>query len=388
MDKLLKQAKMREEDLPQTEQLKMNYLSAEEVAARRAEVRKVRELMFRAEAKAKRVAKIKSKTYRRIKKKERAKLSAKVDGEVDEDDEEVRMKREAQRATERATLRHKNTGKWAKAMRGRGELDEDQRREINEMLDRGEQLRRRIRGEKDSDASSGDDESDQDEDIGIEGLKARAFDELAQLKGAGPEQETSGNGKSVFDMKFMRDAAAREQREVDKDVDDFLKELGGDETEAGEMATTDGTLVSRTGGRLSFRPGTQVRLSRASSPFAVSSATLPADHSAHRFASLRHLERDPQIDRSASVRRSPLATIPHHLHHHEPTPAAGVFRRRAVQSMAGPARRRPEQDRAEEERAARGQRQQGGRQVQEQATQAAEEPRGREGEGQGRRRRC
>src|SRR3981189_1500018 len=109
---------MREEDMANTEELKMNHLSVEEVAARRAEVRKMRELMFRAEIKAKRVAKIKSKTYRRVKKKERA------------------------------SLRHKNTGKWAKAMKGRHELDEDQRKDITEMLDRGERLRRKIHGEK------------------------------------------------------------------------------------------------------------------------------------------------------------------------------------------------------------------------------------------------
>ena len=62
---------MREEDLAHTEELKMNHLSVEEVAARRAEVRKMRELTFRAEVKAKRMAKIKSKAFRRLKKKER-----------------------------------------------------------------------------------------------------------------------------------------------------------------------------------------------------------------------------------------------------------------------------------------------------------------------------
>src|SRR5258707_1235018 len=116
---------MREEDITKTEELKMNHLSVEEVVARRAEVRKMRELMFRAEVKAKRVARIKSKTYRRIKKKEREKLAAKVEVEADGDDEEVRLKREMERAMERARLKHKNTGKWAKAMKGRHELDED-----------------------------------------------------------------------------------------------------------------------------------------------------------------------------------------------------------------------------------------------------------------------
>ena len=139
----------------------MNHLTPEEVQARRAELRQMRELMFRAEAKAKRVSKIKSKTYRRIRKKERAKLAQKL-GDVEgdnPDDEAAQLSREIERARERATLRHKNTGKWAKAMRARGELDGEQQRDLNEMLDRGEKLRRRIQGigSDDSDVGSHED---------------------------------------------------------------------------------------------------------------------------------------------------------------------------------------------------------------------------------------
>ena len=150
---------MREDEIAQTESLKMNHLSVEEVAARRAELAKMRDLMFRAEAKAKRIAKIKSKTFRRLKKKERERLAAQGGDDIDSDDEDAMLKHEAARAKERATLRHKNTGKWAKAMRARGELDEDQRRDINEMLDRGERLKRRIQGTG-TDSEDGDDETD------------------------------------------------------------------------------------------------------------------------------------------------------------------------------------------------------------------------------------
>jgi U3 small nucleolar RNA-associated protein 14 len=104
IDKLLQSAKMREEDIEKTEELKMNHLSVEEIARWRAKLRKMRELLFRAEVKAKRVAKITSKTYRRLKSKELSKLTAKVDEEVDENDEEVGMKREMDRARERPTI--------------------------------------------------------------------------------------------------------------------------------------------------------------------------------------------------------------------------------------------------------------------------------------------
>ena len=58
--------------------LQMNQLSVEEVAQRGGELRKMRELMFRAEIKARRVGKIKSKTYRRIKRKEKERLGEKI----------------------------------------------------------------------------------------------------------------------------------------------------------------------------------------------------------------------------------------------------------------------------------------------------------------------
>lgn len=261
---------MREEDISHTESLKMNHLSAEEVAARRAELAKMRELMFRAETKAKRVAKIKSKTYRRIKKKEKRRLAEKL-GELedDEDDEEARLKRETERARERATLRHKNTGKWAKAMKDRNELDEDQRQDILEMLDRGEKLRKKIRGERESeDESDSGSEGSDDGDVegAVERIKAGAFDELARLdqNDASGLEEAENKKNSIFEMKFMKDAMARQQRAVDQMADDFRKELGYvDPDEDGEAVAeeiTGSTTVVREGGRVSFRPGATVRL--------------------------------------------------------------------------------------------------------------------------------
>ncbi|KAH9897707.1 Utp14 protein-domain-containing protein [Cubamyces lactineus] len=315
VDKLLKSAKMRENEIAQTESLKMNHLSVEEVAARRAELAKMRDLMFRAEAKAKRIAKIKSKTYRRLKKKERARLAAKLgeDSEEDLDDEEARLKREVERARERATLRHKNTGKWAKAMRGRGELDEDQRRDINEMLDRGEKLRRKIRGEGESDDDESDDESDDAEgEEGIARIKAKAFDELATLDADQPEAPEGKKGKSIFEMKFMKDAMAREQRKAHEMVDDFIKEMGGHDPdgdeEQGEQLDGDGpsgAIVQRVGGRVVYRPGalnTGIRpvgsLASDTSSVTLKSTDLPPE------------ARDTPVEHSASPPSSPVTQRP------------------------------------------------------------------------------
>ncbi|KIJ66588.1 hypothetical protein HYDPIDRAFT_174627 [Hydnomerulius pinastri MD-312] len=261
VDKLLKSAQLRDEDIANTESLKMAHLSVEEVAARRAELRMMRELAFRADRKAKRVAKIKSKAYRRIRKKQRERLDGAEEDDVE--DEGERLKAEVQRARERATLRHKNTGKWAKAMKGREGLDQDQRQAIGEMLERGEKLRRRIRGEESGDESVENSESE-DEELDEEAIKRGAFEELVALRAQGDTDTADLKSKSVFNMKFMRDAATRQSREADAQADDLAREMGfgldaGKDSDADDIAedtpATDAAMVHRTGGRISFHPG-------------------------------------------------------------------------------------------------------------------------------------
>lgn len=311
---------MREQDLAQTETLQMNHLSVEEVAERRAELAKMRELMFRAEAKAKRVAKIKSKTYRRIKKKEKEKLARKLgemDVDEDEDDEQVRMKREVDRAKERATLRHKNTGKWAKAMKARGELDQDQRREINDMLDRGDKLRRRIQGQGSGseDESDVDDDGDSDADghDSLSRIKAGAFDELEQLDAAaGSDLADVQKGKSVFEMKFMRDAMAREKQRADQMADDFGREMGGQDEDMDEdsqdkiqhpATMLPDTISQRTGGRVSYRPGNMVSLQcLTTGNLCLQDFSWVASSPTIHVNGLRHLKCHVEINRSLGGR--------------------------------------------------------------------------------------
>ncbi|KAF9478917.1 Utp14-domain-containing protein [Pholiota conissans] len=280
VDALLKSAKMREEDINQTEDkmLEMNKLSVEEVAQRRAELRKMRELMFRADIKAKRIGKIKSKTYRRLRRKEKERLGEKID-EEDSDPEASKMKAELDRARERATLRHKHTGKWARQMRHMEGMDEDSRRDIEEMLARGEKLRRRIKGVGSDESEGGeDDDDDVDDDNGldveanIEKIKAGAFDELRRLEEeVGAQDDEKRKGKSVFEMKFMKDAMARRELEANQEKDDFIKEMGGhvpggDDSDQEEESTEEpdpssGVVARRAGGRIVYRPGTDTNAS-------------------------------------------------------------------------------------------------------------------------------
>ena len=213
--------------------------------------------MFRADTKAKRLAKIKSKTYRRLKKKQKQKLTDKLDAGGDSaDDEEKRLHREVERARERATLKHKNMGKWAKAMKAKGELDEDQRQEVLEMLQRGEKLRQKIHAKGEGDESEGDDDSD--DDTGDEGrIRASAFDEVAKIV---EEEVPEHSKKSLFNMKFMKDAMARDDRKTQDMADEFLKDLTGSDAEVHSDDALDDPQdqPQRTSGRFSFRPGAQV----------------------------------------------------------------------------------------------------------------------------------
>ena len=250
--------------------LQMNQVSAEEIARRRGELRKMRELMFRAEIKARRIGKIKSKAYRRIKRKEKERL-----GEmINEDNEEGVLKKELDRARERATLRHKHTGKWARQMRDKEGLDADSRKDVEDMLARGEKLRRRIKGigsDESEDDSNDDDDDGLDAEGGLEKIKQDVFNELSKQDEAERiEGDESQKGKSIFEMKFMKDAMARQMQATNKLADDFIKEIGGKsgegdsdnegQDESQVLDSSSGVLVQRTGGRTTYRPSETVSL--------------------------------------------------------------------------------------------------------------------------------
>ncbi|KAG8685948.1 hypothetical protein FRC08_012830, partial [Ceratobasidium sp. 394] len=217
-------------------------ISAEDLAARRAQLRATRELMFRADIKAKRVAKIKSKAYRRMKKREREKLAEMGVGEAggDGDEDEERVKAETIRAKERATLRHRTTGKWAQAMRRKGEMGEEDVDAMHSLVDRSEVLRRKIMGE---DESSDDDEGGEERDV-------RELEELGQVDGVGEEK-----AKGIMGMKFMKDAVARAEREAAAMADETRLELLGLERDTDAENGLGDEMVGGNMGRRVYKPG-------------------------------------------------------------------------------------------------------------------------------------
>lgn len=234
----------------------MQHLTEEDIATRRAELRKMRDLMFRAEIKAKRISKIKSKTYRKIQKKERTKQAEKLKKMgLGGDEETERMKLEVDRAKERATLKHKNSGKWAASMRARGELDDDQRKDMQEMFDRGERLKSKIAGVE-SDEESSEENDEGSDDARLE-LAALARDDLQVVP-------LSGRQSGLMQMKFMKDADARDQASNRDAIDSFndeLSKLGLRQGCDGDAITQEGEYMAAVpcvGGRVSFNPGETV----------------------------------------------------------------------------------------------------------------------------------
>ncbi|KAI5299224.1 hypothetical protein KEM56_003412, partial [Ascosphaera pollenicola] len=121
-----------EEKIREFEELEAKKIPLEEIQARRAELRKARELMFREEARAKRIKKIKSKSYRRVHRKERERVDQKerealaaAGVEMEEEDREAA---DRQRALARMGAKHRES-KFAKSLKqtGRAGWDDEAR---------------------------------------------------------------------------------------------------------------------------------------------------------------------------------------------------------------------------------------------------------------------
>jgi U3 small nucleolar RNA-associated protein 14 len=233
-----------EDRLREFEELKTNKMPLEEVQARRAELRRARELLFREEIRSKRVKKIKSKAYRRVHRKERERLNA-LDrdafaegGESDLDDED-RDQADRRRAEERMGAKHRDS-KWAKQMKksGRTVWDDEAKSGVSEMAQRNEELRRRIEGkevhnDEASDAepifSSDDDVEDDASDLDEEAAEFQSLQRQLNRVAAPDELDAFGPGSRLSSMKFMKQAEATRKARNDEEIAQMRKELAGEE---------------------------------------------------------------------------------------------------------------------------------------------------------------
>ena len=246
--------KSEEEQLQAFEELKTNKMPLEEVQARRAELRRARELLFREEVRARRINKIKSKTYRKVHRKERERIAQQekdaltAAGVEDSDGEQER--RDRRRAEERMGARHRES-KWAKGVKesGRVKWDEDARGGVTEMARRGEELKRRVEGknvagDQDEDFSS---EFESEEDNEAENGDENPDDRIERLFENANEVDSDTQGSKLASMDFMKRAEAARKARNDSDVEAIRRELAGEEMPS-EEESTEGP------GRQSFGP--------------------------------------------------------------------------------------------------------------------------------------
>ncbi|KAJ3076227.1 hypothetical protein HDU98_004840 [Podochytrium sp. JEL0797] len=250
---ILNESALSEKKQMELEDLEMNKFSIEEMEEKRRELVKLRSLAFYAEQKSKKIAKIKSKTYRKIHKKDADRKAAK-DGSgltleelKDLDPDAAREKAEkmhAERIKERMTQKHKSTGKWAKKMLARGDHgDANTRQALMDQLNKSHDLTRKIAGlesDEDSDALNSSSDEDDNEDIESGGRAKRrgeaAFNALEEQMEL--DEEENAPTKGLYAMKFMQRGLENQRKESRALLEEARREMeeeeeDSDDSEAG-----------------------------------------------------------------------------------------------------------------------------------------------------------
>ncbi|CAA0809862.1 U3 ribonucleoprotein (Utp) family protein [Striga hermonthica] len=236
--------------------LELNKISVEDVKDRQERLAKMRSLLFRHEIKAKRIKKIKSKTYHRLLKKDKKKAAEAAIQMDPEAAKELAMKQEFKRAEERMTLKHKNSSKWAKRIlkRGLDAQDEATREAFGEQLNQHAALTRKMNSLKES--SSSDESSDGDDSDDMSGgsdrdmsskLIAKAKEKTIKILEGDEELPKSG----VLSLPFMvrglqkrREAADEEAKLALEDYESSLKQIQGQNVSAKhEKSASSGRMV-------------------------------------------------------------------------------------------------------------------------------------------------
>ncbi|KAM3965657.1 LOW QUALITY PROTEIN: U3 small nucleolar RNA-associated protein 14 homolog A-like [Aphomia sociella] len=204
------------EEVVEEEEEKLYPMSYLEMVEQRQHLAKFRAQQSYKAAKAKRQSKIKSKKYHRILKKEKLKQQLKEFEELQKVDPEEALKKlevlEKARALERHTLRHKNTGKWAKNQMIRAKYDKEVRQQIAEQLAVSRNLTKKV-----EDTESTDEEGENNEaipDISI----AQDLMNPWMLK-----RSDKSNIDAAFDFgykKYLKDRMYKRKSESDTDSND------------------------------------------------------------------------------------------------------------------------------------------------------------------------
>ncbi|XP_057574940.1 U3 small nucleolar RNA-associated protein 14 homolog A isoform X2 [Hippopotamus amphibius kiboko] len=141
------------------EKASLKAMSLEEAKMRRAELQRARALQSYYEARARREKKIKSKKYHKLLKKGKAKQALKEFEKLQKVDPAAALeeleKLEKARMMERMSLKHQNSGKWAKSKAIMAKYDLEARQAMQEQLARNKELTQKIQVASESEEEEG-----------------------------------------------------------------------------------------------------------------------------------------------------------------------------------------------------------------------------------------
>lgn len=190
MESLQKQGLLSEKDMKNQEfESLSNKIDASQLEARYQQLSKTKHLLFRQELKNKRIKKIKSKLYHKLKKKDKVRDQNKLRSYIEEIDPEaaegLAKNDELKMAEERLRLRHGGHKKWARDMRRfKGKMeDKETREQYHEMIREKNLLKQRQTSTNKSTRAAHDFEeesydSEDDEEMDADQLKQRAIDQI------------------------------------------------------------------------------------------------------------------------------------------------------------------------------------------------------------------
>ncbi|KAG4064732.1 hypothetical protein JG687_00013472 [Phytophthora cactorum] len=226
------------------EELARKRVSTEEVAARQKELAKLRSLLFYEEQKQRRVKKIKSKLYHKIRNAQDKKAMAKQQEELRALDPELARKLDEElaekRAEERLTLKHRNTSKWVKHQLRRGiQADDATRSAIADQLRRGEELRRKMEA-VDSDDEDMEEDDEEEGDAASRLQKRLEKQASALVTEIGEDSAEAGKKRGLQGMKFMQRAAQKQREKARTEAEKLLREIRTGEGADGVRILSEG----------------------------------------------------------------------------------------------------------------------------------------------------
>ncbi|XP_006995039.1 U3 small nucleolar RNA-associated protein 14 homolog A [Peromyscus maniculatus bairdii] len=150
--------------LTPVEKASLRAMSLEEAKIRRAELQRARALQSYYEARARRMKKIKSKKYHKIVKKGKAKKAIKDFEQLRKVDPNAALeeleKIEKARMMERMSLKHQNSGKWAKSKAIMAKYDLEARQAMQEQLAKNKELTQKLQAVSESEEEGGAEEEE------------------------------------------------------------------------------------------------------------------------------------------------------------------------------------------------------------------------------------